>query len=243
MGSNKKVDLIIDGKRTDGRSPEELRPIKIEVGVLHRADGSCLLDWGDNKVLAGVYGPRECFPKHEQDPLKARLRYRYNMAPFSVSDRKRPGPDRRSVEISKVSREALEKVLFLEYFPRTSIDIFVEVLQAGAGTRCAALTAASVALADAGIPMKSLVVACAAGKVNDTIVLDLNQMEDNYGQADLPLGIVMTTGEIALMQMDGNFSREEFNQAYELAMKGAREIYEKQKQALKQKYAAGELNE
>ncbi|NYZ79746.1 exosome complex exonuclease Rrp41 [Candidatus Micrarchaeota archaeon] len=236
MGSNKQVELIKDGKRVDGRSFDELRPIKIEVGVLHRADGSCFLEWGDNKVIAGVYGPRECFPKHDQDPFKARLRYRYNMAPFSVNDRKRPGPDRRSTEISKVSREALEKVLLLEYFPRTSIDVFVEVLQAGAGTRCAALTAASVALADAGIPMKSLVVACAAGKVNDTIVLDLNQMEDNYGQADLPLGVVMTTGEIALMQMDGNLTRDEFSQAFDLVMKGAQVVYEKQKEALKEKY-------
>ena len=145
MSSSKHVELIKDGKRLDGRAFDELRPIRMETGVLNKADGSCFLEWGENKVIAGVFGPRECFPRHEQDPLKARLTYRYNMAPFSVGERKRPGSDRRSTEISKVSREALEKIVFLEYFPRTSIDVFVEVLQAGAGTRCAALTAASSA--------------------------------------------------------------------------------------------------
>ena len=61
-----KVDIkLIDdnGKRLDGRSTEELRKIKIEAGVLHRADGSCYLEWGNNKVLAAVYGPRELHPR------------------------------------------------------------------------------------------------------------------------------------------------------------------------------------
>ena len=244
MGSNIDMKLIKDGKRLDGRAFDELRPIKIEVGVLDRADGTCYLEQGENKVIAGVFGPRECFPRHEQRTDRAVLRYRYNMAPFSVSDRKRPGPDRRSIEISKVSREALEKVLMLEYFPKTSIDVFVEVVQAGAGTRCAALTAASVALADAGIPMKSLVVGCAAGKINGEIVLDLDQKEDNFGEADLPLGIVMSTKEISLMQMDGDLSKEEFNKALDLIMKASEEIHEAQKKALKEKYEnIGEENE
>ena len=244
MGMNADIQLIKEGKRIDGRAFDELRPLKIEAGILHRADGSCYLEWGGNKVIAAVYGPRECFPRHEQDPLKARLTYRYNMAPFSVEDRKRPGPDRRSVEISKVSRQALERVVFLEYFPRTSIDVFAEILQADAGTRIAGITAASVALADAGIPMRSLVVGCAAGKINGQVVLDLDQKEDNFGEADLPLGIVMDTKEISLMQMDGDFSKEEFDQAFDLVMKASEKIHELQKQALKEKYKQiGEENE
>ena len=104
------IKLIKNGKRLDGRKADELRPIKIEAGVLDNADGSCYLEWGGNKVIAGVYGPRECLPRHTASPYKARLTYRYNMVPFSVDDRKRPGPDRRSTEISKISEEALSKV-------------------------------------------------------------------------------------------------------------------------------------
>src|SRR5439155_753787 len=142
---------LIDAKgiRLDGRRFDELRPIKIEAGVLKKADGSAYLEWGNNEVRAAVYGPREAHPRHLQDPAKALVQCRYNMAPFSVSDRKRPGPDRRSVEISKVISEAFSAVVFVEQFPRTSVDVFIEVLQADAGTRCAGLTAASVALADA----------------------------------------------------------------------------------------------
>lgn len=236
MAEEQQQQLIKDGKRLDGRALDELRPIKIEIGVLKKADGSCYLEWGGNKVMAGVYGPRECFPRHAQDPHKARLLFRYNMAPFSVEERKRPGPDRRSVEISKVSREALEKVVFLKYFPKTSIDVFVEILQADAGTRCAGLTAASIALADAGIPMKELVVSCAAGKINGEIVLDLGKEEDNQGEADLPIAILPRTKEIVLMQLDGIISKEELKQATELATKGCEKIYEIQKAALKKKY-------
>jgi exosome complex component RRP41 len=235
-GTKTDLKLIKNGKRIDGRKADELRPIKMEVGVLKRADGSCYVEWGKNKVIAAVYGPRECFPKHTQNPYKAKLTYKYSMAPFSVDDRKRPGPDRRSQEISKVSREAFEKIVFSEYFPRTAIDIFVEVLQADAGTRCAALTAASVALADAGIPMRDIIVACAAGKVEDEIVLDLNKEEDNYGSADLPIAISPRTGEIHLMQMDGLLSEKEFKKAFDLVIKGCLKVNEIQKEALKRKY-------
>jgi exosome complex component RRP41 len=226
------VKLIKDGKRLDGRGFDELRDIKIEVGVLKRAVGSAYIEWGKNKVMAGVYGPRELHPKYLRNPTKAFLRCTYNLAPFSVEDRKRPGPDRRSVEISKVSSEALSSVVMLEKYPDTGIDVFIEVLQADAGTRCVGLTAASVALADAGIPMRDIVAACAAGKVGGEIVLDLMKEEDNYGECDLPLAIIPRKKEVVLLQMDGKLTRDEFKKAYDLAVDGALKVYEMQKEAL-----------
>ena len=222
MGTQSDIKLINEeGLRNDGRKFNELRPIRIEVGVLNRADGSAYIEWGGNKVLVAVYGPREAFPKHTQNPSRAIINARYNMAAFSVDERKRPGPDRRAIEISKVISEALEVAVFTEQFPRTSIDVYIEVLQADAGTRIAGLTAASVALVDAGIPMKDMVVGCAAGKIDGKVVLDLNKEEDNFGQADLPMAIIPRTDEIVLLQMDGNFSREELEQAVELSKKAA----------------------
>ena len=238
MGMKSDMKLIDEnGLRIDGRKPDELRPIRIEAGVLKRADGSAYVEWGKNKILAAVYGPREAHPRHLQDSTKAIIQCRYNMAPFSVSDRKRPGPDRRSVEISKIISEAFEGVVMTELFPRSSIDVFIEVLQANAGTRCAGITAAAVALADAGIPMKDLVVGVAAGKVDDTVVLDLGKEEDNYGQADVPMAIVPRTGEIVLLQMDGDMTEEELFKAMDMSMEAAKYIYELQKDALKRRYA------
>ena len=234
---NSEVKLIDkDGKRLDGRKLDELRKIKIEAGVLHRAEGSCYLEWGGNKVLVAVYGPREAIPKHIQDPLKAIVNARYNMAAFSVEDRKRPGPDRRSREISKVISEALEKVVLTEQFPRAAIDVNIEVLDAEAGTRCAGLTAASVALADAGIPMRDIPVACAAGKIEGQVVLDLGKEEDNLGDADLPVAISPRTGEILLLQMDGHLTLEEFDKALDLAIKGCHIISDIQKKTIMDKY-------
>jgi exosome complex component RRP41 len=238
MGGNSDIKLIDEnGLRLDGRKPNELRPIKIEAGVLKRADGSAYVEWGKNKVMAAVYGPRECHPRHLQNPAKGLVRCKYNMIAFSVSDRKRPGPDRRSVEISKIISEALEYVVFSENFPRTSIDVYVEVLQASAGTRCAGLTAASVALADAGIPMKDIVPAVAVGKVEDTVVLDLEKEEDNFGQADVPMAVMPRTGEVLLLQMDGHMTYDEFQKALDMGFEASQTIYELQKDALKNRYS------
>lgn len=224
------------GYRIDGRKKYELRKIDMKIGVLKNANGSAYVEWGKNKILAAVYGPREIHPKHLQRSDRAILRVRYNMAPFSVEERKKPGPDRRSVEISKVIRGALEPALILELFPRTSIDVFIEVLQADAGTRVAGIVAASLALADAGIPMKDLVSACAAGKIEDELVLDLNKEEDNYGSADVPVAIMPIKNDITLLQMDGYLTKEEFLEAVKLAIKGAKAVYQKQREALKEKY-------
>lgn len=230
------VKLFDNGKRLDGRKADELRNIYIEAGVLYRADGSCYLEWGNNKVMVAVYGPREALPKHTQNPLRAVVNARYNMAAFSVDERKRPGPDRRSREISKVISEALERVILLDKFPRAAIDVNIEVLNAEAGTRCAGLTAAGVALADAGIPLKDIPVACAAGKIEGRVVLDLGKEEDNLGDADLPVAISPRTNEILLLQMDGHLSQKEFDKALDMAINGCKMVSEIQKKAIIDKY-------
>lgn len=227
-----------NGRRVDGRTPEEMRPLRIEAGVLRRADGSAYVEWGLNKVLAAVYGPRECHPRHMQNPTRALVQCKYNMAAFSVDDRKRPGPDRRSQEISKITSEALTHVVFTEYFPRASIDVYVEVLQANAGTRCAGLTAASVALADAGVPMRDLVASCAAGKAAGTMMVDLGKEEDNFGEADIPVGYVPRTKEIVLLQMDGDLTLDEYKKGLNMAIQGCEKVYEIQRDALKRRYEA-----
>jgi exosome complex component RRP41 len=229
-----------DNLRADGRVFDELRPLKIEAGVLEKADGSAYLEIGGNKILAAVYGPRELHVRRIMRPDMAVIRCRYNMAPFSVGERKRPGPDRRSVEISKITADALRPAIFLEKFPRSTIDVFIEILEAEGGTRCAGITAASVALADAGIPMKDLVASCAAGKANGNVILDLSEDEDKEGEADLPIAIMPRSGEISLLQMDGHMTPDEFGKAVDLAIEGCKQISEAQKNAIKDRY--GEEN-
>ncbi|HUZ79120.1 MAG TPA: exosome complex exonuclease Rrp41 [Thermoplasmata archaeon] len=235
----KEVPVLLspEGIRVDGRRLDELRPLRVVAGPLHRADGSAFVEWGANKVMAAVYGPREVHPRHLQQNNKAIVQCKYNMAAFSVDERKRPGLDRRSQEISKVIAEAFESVIFAEEYPRTSIDVYIEVLQANAGTRCAGLVAASVALADAGIPMADLVPAVAVGKVAGEIVLDLNKAEDNFGEADLPMALVPQSGRLVLLQMEGHMTREELSRALDMGVKGCHVIYDKMKAALRDRYS------
>jgi len=238
LGGQKKTAQLIDsnGLRVDGRRIDELRPIKLEVGVLDKADGSAYIEHGKNKILAAVYGPREAHPKHIALADRAVVRCRYHMAPFSTEERKSPAPSRREHELSKVIRESLEPSIMSEYFPRATIDIFIEVLQADAGTRCAGITSAALALADAGIPMKELVAGCAAGKIEGKVVLDLSDIEDKQGEADLPVALMARSNVVTLLQMDGSLTADEFNQAFEMATEACRKIYEMQREALKTKY-------
>lgn len=236
MKKGKPERLIIDGKRLDGRAPEEMREIEAKVGIINRADGSAMFRFGNTIAIAAVYGPRHLHPKHLQDPEKAIINFRYNMVPFSTEDRVRPGLSRRSIEISKIIKEALEQAVCVEEFPRTVIDVYVEMIQADGSTRCAALNAASLALADAGVPMKDLVAACAAGKVDGVIVLDVNGKEDNYGEVDLPVAMIPRGKKIVLLQMDGELTFEEFEKCLELAKKGCMKVYELQKEVIRNKY-------
>src|SRR5216117_4044209 len=228
------------GKRSDGRIIDELREVKINVGIIKNADGSALIEFGKNKIIAAVYGPREVHPKHMALSDRCVVRCRYHMSPFSTDTRKSPAPSRRETEISKVIREALEPALILEDYPRAAIDVFIEVLQSDGGSRCAGITAAAVALADAGINMRDLVAACAAGKVDEKIVLDINDTEDKEGGADMPVAYMPRLEQVTLLQLDGRLSPDQFNECIDKAIRGCKMVYEIQNQALMQKYFGSE---
>lgn len=223
-------------KREDGRKADELRPIEVKAGVIERANGSAMFKMGKTHAVAAVYGPRELYPKFLQKSDRAFLRCKYNMASFSTEDRVKPGFSRRSIEISKIMRESLESVVLLEEYPKAIIDVYVEILQADAGTRTAAINAASVALADAGIPMKDLVASVSAGKIGKDFILDLAGKEEEITDCDLPIAYSPRDKRITLLQMDGDMSKEDIVKTIQLAIKGCEEIYKKQKKALEERW-------
>ncbi len=236
MGGKSDQKLIVSGKRLDGRKLDEIRPIKITAGVIPQADGSAEVQVGETIAIAAVYGPKKVLPKHLTKDDMAYLNVIYDMASFSTSDRARPGPSRRSREISKVMIDALAPAIYLDRYPGTNIDVFVEIVNANAGTRTAAINAASVALADAGIEMKDLVSSVAAGKINGKVAVDLFQPEDNFGEADVPMAIMPSTNEITLMQMDGDLTKEELKESMKLCRQAVKKIYQAQRKAIVSKY-------
>ena len=227
-------------KRIEGRGFDETRPIEAKVGVIKRADGSAMFKIGNTWAYAAVYGPRNLHPKFLQDPSRGVLRCNYNMMPFSsYNDRVRPGASRRSKEISMVTQKALLPVLNLDDFPNSVVDVFIELPLTEAGSRCAGICAASMALADAGLEMKDLVSAVSVGRVDDKILVDLDYSEEAYEDgpvADIPVAMMPNLGKITLLQMDGEVSREMIAEALEKARKVCGDFYEVQKAALKDKY-------
>jgi exosome complex component RRP41 len=230
-------------KRTDGRKVDEIRKMSAKVGVVPNADGSAMFSFGEGKdatvAIAAVYGPKKMHPQHKQDPTSGTLRCSYEMLSFSVSERIRPGPSRRSTEISKITEWALEPIIMIERYPNTVIDVHINIIQANASTRCAGINAAAMALAHAGVPMKDIVSSVSIGKLDKQLVVDVNKDEEDWeegeGATDIP--ITMNSGEeITHIQLDGKITKEELKEVIKLAKKARKEIYEVQKKALKEVY-------
>lgn len=225
--------------KREGRKNDEPRKIIAKVGVIPRADGSAYFKIGNTEAYAAVYGPRNLFPRFKQDPTKGILRCNYNMMPFSgMGNRVRPGANRRAKEISMITEKALLPVLDLANYPNSVVDVFVELPQTDAGSRCAGICAASMALADAGLVMEDLVCSVSVGHIDNTLLVDLDYNEEAFDGvvADIPLAVIPRTGEYTLLQMDGIIEKEDLFKAMELAKKAMDQIYEAQKNALKEKY-------
>jgi exosome complex component RRP41 len=227
-------------KRFDGRKLDELRPIQAKVGVIPNADGSALFGQGDTIAIAAVYGPKILNPKHQQNPEKGVLRVHYNMLSFSVGERIKPGLSRRSQEISKVTEWALTPLVMLDELPGTVIDIHINILQANAGTRCAGINAAAMALAHAGIPMKEMISAVAIGSMGGTITTDVSKEEEDYEEdgekaaTDIPMTFLSNSGKITLLQLDGAIPAKKLKEVLEAGKLACKKINEYQKKALKE---------
>lgn len=225
-------------KRESGRKADEMRPMIAKVGVIPNADGSAIFTFGNTFAIAAVYGPRQLHPQHMQDPSTGILRVNYDLLSFSVSDRKKPGPSRRSQEISKVIEWALLPVLDLKEFPNTVVDVQVYIPQADASTRVAGINAAALALAHAGLPMKDLVSAVSVGKLDKDLVVDVDKEEEDFkegeGATDFPLAKVSNSDQFTLLQLDGKIQPEMIKKAIAMGTKACAEVYEVQKKALKE---------
>jgi len=228
-------------ERFDKRKFDETRPIEAEAGVTKNADGSARFKIGKTEAHAAVYGPKDLHPRFMQNPATGILRCHYNMMPFSgTGDRVRPGQNRRAKEISEVSKNALLPVLDLSAYPNSVVDVFIEFPQTDAGSRCAGICAAAIALADAGIEMKDMVSAVAVGRIGDKVLVDLSYEEEAYDEAevaDIPISVIHNSEKVTLLQMDGEVSKEMVVEAIKMGITASKKIHDAQVKALKDKYA------
>ncbi|MEM5873090.1 MAG: exosome complex exonuclease Rrp41 [Candidatus Aenigmatarchaeota archaeon] len=242
--------------RFDGREYNEIRKISIELNVVPNADGSAIFKFGNTWALAIVNGPKP--GKMSAGYEEGLLRVRYDMLTFSVPDRKKPGQGRREIELSEIIKRALKPAIFLDELHGSIIDVYIQILNANAGTRTAGINAASLALALAGIPMKDLVVAVAVGKVGEKVVIDLNKDEEDYdseklkndpeknkyieyygeGKAtDIPVAILPIEKKFTMIQLDGEISDRDLKKALNLALEKSIEIREIMKKEIMKIYS------
>ncbi len=228
-------------KRFSGRKFDELRPCSAKVGVVKNADGSAMFKMGNTIAVASVYGPKELHPQFLRDAGKGKLRCYYNMVAFSGSgNRVRPGPSRRSKEIGLVAEKALLPFVDLSKYGGSVVDVFIEMVQTDAGTRCAGINAAALALAHAGIPMTDIPVSIAVGKIEDKLVVDLDYEEDSHEiGVDIPIAMSTRTGEVSLLQMDGIITPAEFKKCVKNARKACEEVKKVLVKALKDYFVVG----
>jgi ribonuclease PH len=235
--------------RSDGRQPDELRPVTITSNVNKHAEGSALIQMGDTHVLCTA-SVEESVPPFMRDSGEGWVTAEYSMLPRATSTRSRREASQgrlggRTLEIQRLIGRSLRAVTDLPHLGERTIWLDCDVLQADGGTRCASITGAYVALHLAlqhliqqgllsAIPLKDAVAAVSVGILGETPQLDLNYAEDST--SDVDMNIVMT-GNGNLVEVQGTAEGEPFSQAQllqllELARDGIHQLFEAQRAVL-----------
>lgn len=219
--------ISLDGLRLDGRRAGEVRKIRSLLGTLSRADGSAYYEQGHTRVLAAVYGPREPRQRGDTEPERAVIRCEVSTASFASIARKRTWKgDRKGMAMAALVQRVFEGVVLKETYPRSQIDIYVQVLQNDGAVTVAAINAAGLALVNAGVVMSDSVVACSAGFVDSIVVADPNALESGGDRAELTLAVLPHSGKICACVQESRLPNGDgLSQAIECAIRGAKQIF------------------
>ena len=235
--------------RPSNRQPDQLRGVTLETGVTRYAEGSCMVTFGHTKVLVTA-SLEQGVPSFLKGKGQGWVTAEYGMLPRSTHTRSRREAaagkqSGRTQEIQRLIGRSMRAVVDLKALGERQITLDCDVIQADGGTRTASITGAWVALsmacnkllADKLIttnPITDQVAAISCGIFNGTPVLDLDYDEDSNAETDANF-VITGTGDAVEIQATGEkrgFSRDEFNTLYDLAIKGAKELFELQNQAL-----------
>jgi ribonuclease PH len=235
--------------RPSDRSPDQLRPVTLETGVNRYAEGSCLVSFGQTKVLVTA-SVEEHLPPWLRGKGQGWVTAEYGMLPRATHTRGRREAasgkqSGRTQEIQRLIGRSLRAVVDLKALGERQVTLDCDVIQADGGTRTAAITGAWVALASAldylreeGVlktdPLTDQVAAISCGVFNDTPVLDLDYEEDSSAEADSNF-VLTGSGSIVEIQATGEkrgFSRPVFDRLFALAHGGCETLFALQRQAI-----------
>ncbi len=234
--------------RVDGRGSSQMRPAKITPGFMPNAEGSCLIEMGDTRVICTA-SIEEKIPPFLKGQNQGWVTAEYGMLPRSTNTRTqretKSGPGGRTMEIQRLIGRSLRTVVEMPVLGERTIWLDCDVLQADGGTRCASITGAYVALAQAcahlvktkaitRLPLTGQVAAISVGLVGTDDVLDLCYQEDNGAGVDMN---VVATDKGRYIEVQGTaehtpFDRARLNRLLDLAQIGLDELFRLQKAAI-----------
>lgn len=238
--------ISVAGLRIDGRRSEEVRRVRTRFGLFSRVDGSSYYEQGNTKIVAVVYGPRELRSAAagsvtsgiatvgtgsgnavSNTQPRATVNCEFTQAAFATSERKlqRSG-DRKKLEMSLAVKQIFEACIQTQLYPRSQIDIFVQVLHADGGELPASINAITLALIDAGIAVNDFVVASSAGYLQQTMLCDLNYAEEIARAPQMVIALNPRTQKLNLLQMECKLPLELFESLMEMASSGCNQIHD-----------------
>jgi ribonuclease PH len=241
--------------RSDGRSPDQLRPVRLTPDFIPTAEGSVLIEVGHTRVVATA-SVEDSVPAFLRGSGRGWVTSEYSMLPRATEQRtpreaSRGRPSGRTLEIQRLIGRSLRSVTDAAALGERTIWIDCDVLQADGGTRTAAITGGFVALALAcerlvaagilaAVPIEDSVAATSVGIVDDESLLDLSYEEDSRAQVDM--NVVMTgRGRLVEVQATGegrSFSREELDRMLAMASAAIAQLREHQQQLLQMNFRA-----
>ncbi len=234
--------------RMDGRAPDKLRRIKVTQNYSKYAEGSCLIEFGDTRVLCTA-SVEESVPPFLRNSGTGWVTAEYGMLPRSCDsriNRDKAASSGRTLEIQRLIGRSLRAVVDMNKLGERTIKIDCDVIQGDGGTRTASITGGFIALGDAilkmkqktminEIPITNYVAAVSVGIWGGELVLDLNYQEDS--KADMDMNVVMIrSGQFVEVQgtAEGHpFSKTQMDSLLVLAQKGIKELFDIQKECLK----------
>ncbi|KAF8625826.1 hypothetical protein AX15_005206 [Amanita polypyramis BW_CC] len=222
------------GDDRHGRAAGDIRPIFLQPGLINQANGSAYIETERTKIACAVYGPRQSknVPYHDKGKLNVEVKF----APFSCPRRRAPLRDAEDRSLALAIYQALVPAVRLELLPKSTIDVFITIIEADGLDACIATgtTAASTALADAGIEMVGLVTSCSAAVVGEKVWLDLTEVEARLSMGCLVLSCLPALGTVTSVWQTGSMTVNESFQCMEQCQSRCTDIHTVVAQALRE---------
>ncbi|KAI7872496.1 ribosomal protein S5 domain 2-type protein [Spinellus fusiger] len=230
------VPLIHNSKRKDQRGLDDIRPMYLRTGLVTQANGSAYIEVGNTKAVCAVYGPRQL--KKSGFSRNGTLNCEFKFSTFSCTKKRNHMRDPQEKEFSQILVQALAPAVRLDLLPKSSIDIYVNILENDGSSSClsAAIIASSVALSDAGIEMLDQVTACSALFSQGQILMDGTEEEEKQTDGSLVLSYMPSLNEVTHIIQSGKSENALTTQAVEQCIDGCSKISSVMSTALLQSF-------